>query len=92
MATAQTYSGKLVENDTQTAARDVLTGNMPLIEYTDYNIVLTVQDEVITETPDTDDFNDKALPALLSTNPEWMPDIPLNTGSLEEYPLQKRLI
>jgi DNA polymerase len=60
-----------VENVTQAAARDVLAGNMPLIEDAGYSIVLTVHDEVITEAPDTDDFNDKALSALLSTNPEW---------------------
>lgn len=64
-----------MENITQAAARDVLAGNMPLIEDAGYSIVLTVHDEVITEASDTDDFNDTALSALLSTNPEWAPDI-----------------
>ncbi|HDS2351030.1 TPA: DNA polymerase [Enterobacter hormaechei subsp. xiangfangensis] len=85
----KTYGGKLVENVTQAAARDVLAGNMPLIEDAGYSIVLTVHDEVITEAPDTDDFNDKALSALLSTNPEWGPDIPLNAGGFEAYHYRK---
>lgn len=85
----KTYGGKLVENVTQAAARDVLAGNMPLIEDAGYSIVLTVHDEVITETPDTDEFNDKALSALLSTNPEWAPDIPLNAGGFEAYHYRK---
>ncbi|EPQ4376800.1 DNA polymerase [Enterobacter hormaechei] len=85
----KTYGGKLVENVTQAAARDVLAGNMPLIEDAGYSIVLTVHDEVITEAPDTDDFNDKALSALLSTNPEWAHDIPLNAGGFEAYHYRK---
>ena len=85
----KTYGGKLVENVTQAAARDVLAGNMPLIEDAGYSIVLTVHDEVITESPDTEDFNDKALSALLSTNPEWAPDIPLNAGGFEAYHYRK---
>ncbi|MBA0950821.1 DNA polymerase [Escherichia coli] len=85
----KTYGGKLVENVTQAAARDVLAGNMPLIEDAGYSIVLTVHDEVITEAPDTDDFNNEALSALLSTNPEWAPDIPLNAGGFEAYHYRK---
>lgn len=85
----KTYGGKLVENVTQAAARDVLAGNMPLIEDAGYSIVLTVHDEVICEAPDTDNFNDKALSALLSTNPEWAPDIPLNAGGFEAYHYRK---
>lgn len=85
----KTYGGKLVENVTQAAARDVLAGNMPLIEDAGYSIVLTVHDEVITEAPDTEDFNDKALSALLSTNPEWASDIPLNAGGFEAYRYRK---
>lgn len=85
----RTYGGRLVENVCQAAARDVLAGNMPLIEDAGYSIVLTVHDEVITEAPDTDDFNDKALSALLSTNPEWAPNIPLNAGGFGAYHYRK---
>jgi DNA polymerase len=71
-----------VENVTQAAARDVLAGNMPLIEDAGYNIVLTVHDEVICAAPNTDEFNDESLSALLSTTSEWVPDLPLNAGGL----------
>ncbi|HGF0146242.1 TPA: DNA polymerase [Klebsiella variicola] len=85
----KTYGGKLVENVTQAAARDVLAGNMPLIENAGYSIVLTVHDEVICEAPDTDDYTDAALSSLLSTNPTWAPDIPLNAGGFEAYHYRK---
>lgn len=85
----KTYGGKLVENVTQAAARDVLAGNMPLIENAGYSIVLTVHDEVICEAPDTGDYTDAALSSLLSTNPEWAPDIPLNAGGFEAYHYRK---
>ncbi|WP_116361547.1 DNA polymerase [Klebsiella aerogenes] len=85
----KTYGGKLVENVTQAAARDVLAGNLPLIENAGYSIVLTVHDEVICEAPDTDDYTDAALSSLLSTNPEWAPDIPLNAGGFEAYHYRK---
>ncbi|HCB0229272.1 TPA: DNA polymerase [Klebsiella variicola subsp. variicola] len=85
----KTYGGKLVENVTQAAARDVLAGNMPLIEDAGYSIVLTVHDEVICEAPDTDDYTDAALSSLLSTNPTWAPDIPLNAGGFKAYSYRK---
>lgn len=85
----KTYGGKLVENVTQAAARDVLAGNMPLIENAGYSIVLTVHDEVICEAPDTDDYTDAALTSLLSTNPTWAPDIPLNAGGFEALHYRK---
>ncbi|WP_447716859.1 DNA polymerase [Pluralibacter gergoviae] len=85
----KTYGGKLVENVTQAAARDVLAGNMPLIDDAGYSIVLTVHDEVLCEAPDNDNFNDAALSALLSTNPAWAPDIPLNAGGFEAYHYRK---
>ncbi|HBQ4002085.1 TPA: DNA polymerase [Klebsiella pneumoniae] len=85
----KTYGGKLVENVTQAAARDILAGNMPLIENAGYSIVLTVHDEVICEAPDTDDYTDAALSSLLSTNPTWAPDIPLNAGGFEALHYRK---
>ncbi|MDE9438008.1 DNA polymerase I, partial [Xenorhabdus bovienii] len=85
----KTYGGKLVENVTQAAARDVLAGNMPLIEEAGYAIVLTVHDEVLTEAPDTPDYAHEHLSTLLATNPEWAPDLPLNAGGFESYRYKK---
>ncbi|KER02850.1 DNA polymerase I [Photorhabdus temperata] len=84
-----TYGGKLVENVTQATARDVLASNMPRIEDAGYNIVLTVHDEVLTEAQDTPDFTHEHLSSLLSTNPDWALDLPLNAGGFEAYHYRK---
>ncbi|MDC9593535.1 DNA polymerase [Xenorhabdus sp. IM139775] len=85
----KTYGGKLVENVTQAAARDVLAGNMPRIEAAGYDIVLTVHDEVLTEAPDTLGYSHEHLSTLLATNPDWAPDLPLSAGGFEAYRYKK---
>ncbi|CDH22402.1 putative DNA polymerase from bacteriophage origin [Xenorhabdus bovienii str. kraussei Becker Underwood] len=85
----KTYGGKLVENVTQAAARDVLAGNMPRIEEAGYAIVLTVRDEVLTEAPDTPDYTHEHLSTLLATNPDWALDLPLNAGGFEAHRYRK---
>ncbi len=84
-----TYGGKLAENITQAFARDVLAYNMPQIEQSGYDIVLTVHDEVITETPDLSDFNPEHLSSLLATNPTWAVDLPLAAAGFESYRYKK---
>ncbi|HDL7643618.1 TPA: DNA polymerase [Yersinia enterocolitica] len=85
----KTYGGKLVENVTQAAARDVLAGNMPLIEDAGYSIVLTVHDEIISEAPDSPDYSAEHLSQLLATVPIWAEGIPLNAGGFEAYRYRK---
>ncbi|MGV6989624.1 DNA polymerase [Testudinibacter sp. P80/BLE/0925] len=84
-----TYSGKLTENITQAAARDVMANNMQLIENSGYQIVLTVHDEVLTEAPDTVAYTPETLSRLLATNPLWAQDLPLNAGGFEAYRYKK---
>lgn len=84
-----TYGGKLSENITQAVARDVLANNMPLIEKSDYEICLTVHDEVITETADLPDFNPDHLSNLLAANPSWALDLPLAAAGFESYRYKK---
>lgn len=84
-----TYGGKLVENITQAFARDVLGHNMPIIESANYQTVLTVHDEVITETLDSPEFNHEHLSELLATNPEWAIDLPLAAAGFESYRYKK---
>ena len=85
----KTYGGKLVENITQAAARDVLTSNMPAIEEAGYSIVLSVHDELLTEAPDTPDYTHEHLSALMATNPEWAPGLPLAAAGFEAYRYRK---
>jgi DNA polymerase len=85
----KTYGGKLFENVCQAVARDVLTHNMALIEQAGYKIVLTVHDEVICESPDSDEFNDAHLSGLLANNPPWALDMPLAAAGFETYRYRK---
>lgn len=79
----KTYGGKLVENATQAFARDVLAANMPLIEACGYEIVLSVHDELLTETPDNDDFTVDALAKMMSRAPPWAKGLPLAAAGFE---------
>lgn len=84
-----TYGGKLLENFTQAAARDVMAHAMPLAEDAGYNVVLTVHDELITETPDDAQHNVDGLSAILSTVPDWAPGLPLAAAGFEAYRYRK---
>lgn len=84
-----TYGGKLVENWTQALARDVLAHNMPTIEAAGYDIVLTVHDEVLTETPDEPQYNVAHLSQLMATVPPWAPGLPLAAAGFESYRYKK---
>lgn len=79
----RTYGGKLAENVTQAASRDVLAHAMPLVEAAGYQIVLTVHDEVLTEAPDDERFGPEHLSAILATNPPWAKRLPLAAAGFE---------
>lgn len=79
----KTYGGKLVENITQAVARDVLASAMQPAEDAGYEIVLSVHDELLTETPDTDEFSSDGLAAIMSTNPPWAQGLPLSAAGFE---------
>jgi len=85
----KTYGGKLVENATQAFARDIMAYQMPIIERHGYEIVLSVHDELITETPDTERFSSTGLSMLLSAQPLWAPGIPLAAAGFETLRYRK---
>lgn len=84
-----TYGGKLAENITQAVAVDVLAAPMPAIEAAGYGIVLTVHDEIISEAPDTDEYNAERLATLMSTVPPWATGLPLNAAGFESKRYRK---
>lgn len=84
-----TYGGKLAENVTQAVARDVLASSMPHVEEAGYEIVLTVHDEIITEAPDTPEYNCQHLAAIMATNPPWARGLPLAAAGFEGYRYRK---
>ena len=85
----KTYGGKLAENVTQAASRDVLANNMPAIESAGYQIVLSVHDENITEAPDREEFNADHLAGLMATTPTWAENLPLAAAGFEAYRYRK---
>jgi DNA polymerase bacteriophage-type len=85
----KTYGGKLFENVCQAVARDVMAWNMPGIEAAGYQIVLTVHDEVITEAPDSPEFNADHLGSLLAATPPWAQGMPLAAGGFEALRYRK---
>lgn len=79
----KTYGGKIFENLCQAVARDILFGNMPLVEAAGYEIVLSIHDELLTEAPARSEYSDAHLSELISTVPDWAQGIPLSAGGFE---------
>ena len=77
------------ENATQAFARDVLAYNMPAIEQAGYEIVLSVHDELLTETPDEERFSADELARVMATVPAWAHGIPLAATGFETYRYRK---
>jgi DNA polymerase len=85
----KTYGGKLAENITQAAARDVLAYNMRQIDGIGNAIVLTVHDEIIAETPDQAEYMHTELAAMMAIVPIWSPGLPLAAAGYETYRYRK---
>ena len=85
----KTYDGRLVENATQAFARDVLAYNMPAIEAKGYEIVLSVHDELLTETPDAERFSADELARMMAAVPAWARGIPLAAAGFETHRYRK---
>jgi DNA polymerase len=72
-----TYSGKLAENVTQAVAADIMLHGMESAEAQGYHVLLTVHDELVTETPDTEAYSGDELAEIMATPPEWAEGLPL---------------
>lgn len=72
----ETYSGKLVENITQSTARDLLAEAMWRMEQAGLNIVGHVHDEVILEVQEGEVTVDGVC-AIMNENPAWAEGLPL---------------
>jgi DNA polymerase len=81
----KTYGGKLAENATQAWACDVMAHNLPALEGAGYLPVLTVHDEVLAETPDTDNYTAGRMAELLATTPPWGRGCPLAAAGFEAH-------
>lgn len=79
----KTYSGKLAENVTSAAARDVLMHRMPAIEDDGFEIILRVHDEIVSEVCEHREDAYLALAAHMATPHEWCKDLPLAAAGFE---------
>jgi len=77
-----TFGGKLVENCTQSASRDVMAYNMPLVEEAGYSLIGTVHDELITEV-DHDFGSPAGLEDTMTQLPPWAEGLPLAASAWE---------
>lgn len=84
-----TYGGKIFENITQAFSRDVLFYRLPEIEEAGYEIVLTVHDEAVTETPDLKGFNLAHLIEMMTQPYDWAEGLPLAASGMETYRYRK---
>jgi DNA polymerase bacteriophage-type len=87
----KTYSGKLVENITQAVARDVLAHGMLVAKKSGapYRIVLSIHDELLTETPDDPLYSHETLSLFMSQIPAWAPGLPLAAAGFETHRYKK---
>lgn len=51
--------------------------------------MLSVHDELITEAPDSPEFNADHLASLMATNPKWADGLPLAAAGFEAYHYKK---
>lgn len=72
-----TYSGKRTQNIAEGIGVDVLMDGLLAADGAGYNPILSVHDEAITEPPNDDIYNDKALSQLLVESSPWADGLPL---------------
>ena len=77
------------ENIVQAWARDVMAYRMPDVEAAGYQILLSVHDELITETPDTDEYSSDTLASIMARPHDWAPGCPLSAAGFETYRYRK---
>lgn len=85
----ETYAGRLVENATQSVARDCLAEAMQRVTAAGYNIVMHVHDEMIVDVPTEDKDAAERITELMSIAPEWAEGLPLK-GETYETPFYKK--
>jgi len=76
------YGGLQTENVVQATARDLMANSMRRVQAAGYNVVLTVHDEVLVETPN-DNGSLSEFNALMSERPNWCQNMPLQVEGWE---------
>lgn len=84
-----TWGGTLFENICQAIARDVLYDCKKHAKRKGYKIILHVHDELVTEAPDSDEYNDKELSRILAAGHSWTNGLPLAAAGFIGYRFKK---
>lgn len=75
------WPGKLVENVTQAAARDVLAGAMVELYHRGVPLVATVHDELIAEVPQIEaEHTFTLMQQVMRRTPDWAPGLPMDAN------------
>lgn len=85
----RTYGGKLAENITQAVARDVIAVGVMGAEKAGYEVILTVHDEILSETPISDEYSVAGLSKIMSTPAIWAKGLPLAAAGFESFRYKK---
>ncbi len=80
-ARIDTHGGKLVENQTQAVARDVLFAGLMKCDEMGIEVVLHVHDEIVCEVPES--FDTKILFDIMVAQLPWTMSLPLNADAQE---------
>lgn len=78
------YGGLQCENIVQGAARCVLDRAMRRIESAGYPIITCVHDEIVSEVPNTPEFNERTFRELMEMKESWYATLPISVGSWED--------
>lgn len=70
------YGGLLTENVVQAMARDIMAAGMQRVEEAGYRPVLTVHDEILSETPEGHGSLEEYV-ELMKVRPAWAHDLPI---------------
>ena len=82
MELQETFGGKIVENCTQSIARDLLAHAMQNLEVAGYPIVFHVHDEAVMEVPIGQGSVEEAC-CIMAIPPDWAQDLPLRADGEE---------
>lgn len=84
-----TYGPKLFENIVQSVSRDLLFSGVTLAESRGYPVIMRVHDELVCETPNTDDFTVAGLAECMTTLPPWAEGLPLAAAGYQDIRYRK---
>tara|TARA_R110000851_G_scaffold90785_3_gene198392 strand:- start:3870 stop:5630 length:1761 start_codon:yes stop_codon:yes gene_type:complete len=82
-----TWGGKMTENVVQSLGRDIFADQLLKVAKAGIPVLWSCHDEVICEVPERDAADALAtVEQIMSTPPDWIPDIPLAAeGSIESF-------